>query len=974
MRVRARVKPWFFVLLAALSLGVAGRAATNDGDAPVARAAEERDGARLRALIAQGADVNAPGPDGTTALHWAVHWNDAEMARLLVGAGADVDAANRYGATPLWLAAERSAAAGASRPGRDLSPGGDERPGRDDLLGLLLDAGADPNAPALGAGESPLMAAARGGGAGAVALLLAHGADPDARDGWRHQTALMMAAGNHEPHPHVVRILLAHGADVHARSRSAAEAPFAGGGMRAVGGMTALHFAARQNDAASVRMLLGAGARVDERAPGGITPLRMAIDHGYHDLVDLLLAGGADPDGADDAGFTPLHAALRKRAGGNPERGDRSGGTGGGRSTALLEDLLARGSDPNARLPRKRLPPNFNPDGYPQVNNVQYAGATPFWIAAHLADLEALRILEAAGADPLAASMENTTALMVAAGLGYATRGPTTRLGGRREDTEPAVLAVLEQLVAWGHDVNAVNDNGQTALHGAVAAADPAVVQFLADRGARLDQQDAIGRTPLVMAEEHTTDKYRTNQALNTADVETTYALLRGLEASRERQARDVPQRETTSAPRRLQGEASAAPESGAASEWPGWGGPRRNFTSDAVGLAETWPEDGPTELWRRPLGGGHSSILVDAGRLFTQYRPPAGPEPDTGREEPDAWREEEVVVALDAATGRTLWEHRYPASLDGLDVPLGVGPHATPLVVGERLFATGTNKQLFALDKATGDVLWSHDLVRDFGAPPHYRVMPRTPGYSCSLLAYGDLIIATAGGPGQSVMAFRQDDGRVVWRSGDFAIAPASPILITVEGSEQVVVFASESVEGLDPATGARLWSHPHPRRFDANISTPVWSDDDNLLFLSSAHDGGTRVVEVTGSGVRELWFTMAMRVYYGTAMRIGDLYYGSSGDVGTAFLTAIDANSGEIAWRDRTFARSTLLHADGKLIILDEDGVLGLATVSRRGLRVLAQAPVLTTTAWTVPTLAGTKLYLRDRADIVALDLAAP
>ena len=269
--------------------------------------------------------------------------------------------------------------------------------------------------------------------------------------------------------------------------------------------------------------------------------------------------------------------------------------------------------------------------------------------------------------------------------------------------------------------------------------------------------------------------------------------------------------------------------------------------------------------------------------------------------------------------------------------------------------------------------MLWSHDLVRDFGAPPHYRIMPRKPGYSCSLLAYGDLIIATAGGPGQAVMAFHQDDGRVAWRSGDFAIAPASPILITVEGREQVVVFASDRVVGLDPASGAQIWSHPHPRRLDANISTPVWSDD-NLLFLSSAHDGGTRVLEVSGSGVRERWFTMAMRVYYGTAMRIGDLYYGSSGDLGPAFLTAIDAHSGEVAWRDRTFERSTLLHADGKLIILDEDGMLGLATVSRRGLRVLARAPVLTTTAWTVPTLAGTKLYLRDRADIVALELGAP
>ncbi len=500
MRTRDRLRLLLVPVLAALSLGAA--AAAGYGDAPVARAVEDRDHARLRALLARGADVDAPGPDGTTALHWAVHWNDAETAGLLVRAGADVDAANRYGATPLWLAAERAAA---------------------ELVGLLLDAGA---------GESPLMAAARAGGVAAVSRLLAHGADVDARDGWRGQTALMMAAGNHEPHAGVVRVLLAHGADVHARSRSIEEAPFAGGGLRPIGGLTALHFAVRQNDAASAGMLLGAGAGVDERAPGGITPLRMAIDHGYHDLTGLLLDGGADPNGADDAGFTPLHAAVRKRAGGNPERGDRRAGAGGGRSIALLRDLLARGADPNARLPLKRLPPNFNPDGYPQVNNVQYAGATPLWIAAHLADLEALRILEAAGADPLVASIENTTALMVAAGLGYATRGPTARLGGRRDDTEEAVLAVLEQLVAWGHDVDAVNDNGQTALHGAVAAADPAVVRFLADRGARLDREDSIGRTPLVMAQEHTTDKYRTSQALIPADVEKTYALLRDLESA----------------------------------------------------------------------------------------------------------------------------------------------------------------------------------------------------------------------------------------------------------------------------------------------------------------------------------------------------------------------------------------------------------------------------------------------------------
>lgn len=426
---------------------------------------------------------------------------------------------------------------------------------------------------------------------------------------------------------------------------------------------------------------------------------------------------------------------------------------------------------------------------------------------------------------------------------------------------------------------------------------------------------------------------------------------------------------------------AQVAPVDATTPEWPGWGGPGRNFTSDAVGLEDTWPSEGPTQLWSRALGAGHSSIVVNAGRLYTIYRPSAGrDQPDEHstrdrvpvdlRSQSGRWAEEEVVVALDASTGHTIWEHRYPASLEGLDVALGVGPHATPLIVGNRLFTTGTNKQLFALELDTGHVLWSHDLVEDFNAPPHYRIMPLFPGYSCSPLAYKDLIIVTGGGPGQAVMAFHQDDGRLVWRSGDFAIAPASPILITVEGEDQVVVFGSDRIVGLDPNTGTVRWSHPHQRRLDGNISTPVWSDD-NLLFMSSAHDGGSRVLEVSRAGVTELWFNNTMRVYYGTVIRIGDYYYGSSGDVGPAFLTAIAARTGEVVWRDRHFARSTLLHADGKLIILDEDGTLGLATVSHDGLRILAESPVLSGTAWTVPTLVGTTIYLRDRTTIMALDL---
>jgi outer membrane protein assembly factor BamB len=249
---------------------------------------------------------------------------------------------------------------------------------------------------------------------------------------------------------------------------------------------------------------------------------------------------------------------------------------------------------------------------------------------------------------------------------------------------------------------------------------------------------------------------------------------------------------------------------------------------------------------------------------------------------------------------------------------------------------------------------------------------MNRHSGYSCSPLAYKDLLIITAGGPGQAVMALRQNDGSVVWRSGDFAPGPASPSLITVQGQDQLVIFASDRVVGMDPSTGALKWSHPHPRNGDVNVSTPVWTDD-HLLFVSSSQDGGTRVLEISLTGVKELWFSSRMRVYFGNAMRIGDYYVGSSGDHGPAPMTAIHARTGEIAWRDRNFARASFVHADGKLILVDEDGNVGMATVSPTGLQVLAKALLLKSIAWTVPTLVGTKLYVRDHEQIMALELAA-
>jgi outer membrane protein assembly factor BamB len=408
----------------------------------------------------------------------------------------------------------------------------------------------------------------------------------------------------------------------------------------------------------------------------------------------------------------------------------------------------------------------------------------------------------------------------------------------------------------------------------------------------------------------------------------------------------------------------SALAQSPAPASWPQWGGPTRDFMTDSKGLATKWPAGGPKKLWTRALGEGHSAIVAEGGRLYTMYRP-------LGLIAMVRRSQEEVIAALDANTGATVWEHRYASPTTGLDFSEGAGPHSTPLVTADRVYATGSRKELFALDKATGRVVWSHDLIKEYGASEPGR------GYSCSPLLHGDLLIVSMGGPNQTLAAFNARTGALAWKAGAFQFSPASPIVIDVDGQKQILYFAGDVVAGVNPASGQTLWTHPHKTDWGLNISTPLWSPADHLLFVSSAYGTGSRVLELRQSGgkttVAEKWFNGKMRIHIGAAIRLGTHVYGSSGDFGPAFLTAVDITSGSIVWQDRTFARAQLLYADGKLVILDEDGNLGLATVTPQGLQVLAKASVLENRAWTPPTLVGAKLYVRDRKNIASFELGS-
>jgi outer membrane protein assembly factor BamB len=386
--------------------------------------------------------------------------------------------------------------------------------------------------------------------------------------------------------------------------------------------------------------------------------------------------------------------------------------------------------------------------------------------------------------------------------------------------------------------------------------------------------------------------------------------------------------------------------------DWRQWGGPSRNFSVRAD-IAPSWPEGGPRQRWRRTLGDGFSSIVGDGTTLYTMYRDGA----------------DDVVVALDATSGKTAWETRYAAPFDETcSQRLGQAPRAAPLIASDRLITVSAGGLMHSFDRQTGTKQWTLPLVTT-------ATDAKPCGYSTSPVLFRNTIVTMAGGKGRGVVAVDLASGREVWAAQDFSNGYSSPLLIDVGGSPELIAFTAGEISGLDPTTGALEWSVPHPADYGVNVAMPVWGDD-GVLFVSSAYNGGSRALKLSRKDGRvqaeERWANKRVRIHFGNAVRIGDRVYAANGDFGAAPLVAVDVNTGDPVWRDRSVPRASLLAVGSQLLALGEDGVLILATPKADGLQIDGRTQVFSGLSWTVPSLIGSTLYLRDRKEVVALDLS--
>ncbi|MEZ5355211.1 MAG: PQQ-binding-like beta-propeller repeat protein [Bryobacteraceae bacterium] len=375
------------------------------------------------------------------------------------------------------------------------------------------------------------------------------------------------------------------------------------------------------------------------------------------------------------------------------------------------------------------------------------------------------------------------------------------------------------------------------------------------------------------------------------------------------------------------------------AADWPQWRGVHRDGKSAETGLLAQWPEGGPKLVWKASgLGEGYSSMSIAGGRVYT-----LGQRGDV-----------EFTVALDAATGKKLWE----TAIGGpYRERRGHGPRGVPTVEGDRLWALAADGTLACLNTRTGAKLWTVSAVNDFGGSvPHW-------GYSESPLIDGERVIFNAGGSGTAIVALNKNTGKVIWKSQSDSAAYSSAIVATVGQTRQVLTFTSKGAISVRADNGELLWRYDNVANRTANIATPIFRD--GQVFYSSAYGTGAAPLKLTsnGGGVKadEVYFTRDMMNHYSSSVLVGDALYGFS----NAILTALKFQTGEVLWKDRSVGKGSVIFADGRLYALGEGGTVALIEASPTGYKEVSRFSFAKSEwpVWAPPAISDGKLFIRDQ-----------
>lgn len=394
--------------------------------------------------------------------------------------------------------------------------------------------------------------------------------------------------------------------------------------------------------------------------------------------------------------------------------------------------------------------------------------------------------------------------------------------------------------------------------------------------------------------------------------------------------------------------------------DWPGWGGPNRNFTTDASAVGDKCPDGAPRELWKLDIEGGYAAVPVADGVAYV-----------FGREKSD-----EVLLALDARSGQKKWEYRYPAPIPegdkdetgAYDTRFGWGPNAMPLVLEDRIVIIGHFSRMHCLDKS-GKVLWRHDLKKDF--PGTFLGF----GYASSPVLHKSMLITLVGGNGHALVAFDINDGKVLWHKHDDPISYSSPQIRRVGDRDVLITQVLGRVIVCNPENGDMLWSAPRECQWGHNAATPLLCDDGTLFVGTPGKDKGSVAFRFTWDGDKlvgeQIWTSKFMQLHQ-NAVACGDLII-SSRDRPKDIL-ALDRSSGNFAWRERQIGHCNFVQAGDKFISLSQDGTLRVCKLKEEGMEVLCEAALLGERSWAPPTVVGTRVYIRDPKTVIAVDLAPP